>query len=1346
MKQTPQTKITILLTLLLVLATTTNATATTYYFNSSGGDDANDCTTPVTACKTINKSINLAITAGDSILFACNETWRLPTDNYLNFTNGTPSGYITYSNYGTPCTNIPIFLGSIEADNTQNWTQVATNIWNLSTLTYPMPSIGNIIFNNSFTGRMNHSTVGTWENLTQQGDWFYNTTSNNTFIYSVGNPASVYSDIELALNKDMIPIAKSGSNRTYISFNGFELKYGARHGINIRNGVNVTIFNNRLSYIGGGGSPNRIGNAIDLEFKQWNISIHHNNITQIADTGIAIEESSSNSNEIIHGVSIYNNIISYTLYGFEYYFFNANGNASDISFTHNTVLHSGQNWEINQRSDGYYILTGGRHLRISASPLNTTRISIKNNILFNSTARNVDMSTTNWNASVPNLDYNLYTTNPIKGIGIGIMEPYQFNGSVFLNLTSFYQNSTMEQHGIESDPLFTDLANGDFRPRYNSPACGMADDGGDVGALPCPPGVTEVGILPGCNTADGCFAYANYTSPDGNQQASGTFKLYHRINSTGLWEVFTGNLSQSLLLPFDQTTTSTDYLIPNQSVNQEYITGKFGSAINLYNNETQILNYNIFDRINSGNYSIGFWYKLNVNESQLDSLDRLFEIWYNKTFNFAGTQRMYLYESSGVVTFAESLLNGTSYTSVSERAPKILTENGSWQHVMITFTNTTNISNIYLNGKLEGTSYYPSLNSFTINNSLMIGTKTASTNFGNTSFDDFVIYKRELTANEIKSIYQSSMPIKQNQEYLNDLGINLLNNDLLVYEVTLIDNNSISSEPTNSSFFTIHDPNASISIDFSTVLRTSNMDYGTGIGSQWLHEHFINYTNVQSYAKLAGPKYFRIFIEKGVTTPFSNRVPIQMDGTYNYTNLSKLINVTLYNGLTPIITFANGAPILVNGTNKNYPPNGSNMTLYYSYFGNVTKYYYDVCSNGTWQSSYGYSCDATNWYWEPWNEPDQSTIAGWFAPQFQYITLFNNASSIIHSINPNMKICGWSWGYQHLPGVNITMNYYFEKFLNECPNIDCISLHRYSGFDNRLTLNNIWYFDEIQNNYQTSPNKVYELLNTYGHPSTKIITTEYNFNASIDHHQQIINSYQSAFISTILSKSVNSNVSGMVYFNLIDAFGTASQSYGLLNSSDYPNFNPNSVGPTYTNLKLFAQLVPFGSSIVQSSSSDESVEVLGVITNATTRGIVLINKNNATITTTITYSGFVIDGSWINANNSATEYLPATENVYRPSSGSLNIALNPYEVMFLRGEELETTTSENTCNSGIQGLGNIIARGMLGVVIGLVIVIYLMSQMMKSGSQIDIVQLVMYFVIIVIIVSVGGGAIQSACP
>lgn len=50
---------------------------------------------------------------------------------------------------------------------------------------------------------------------------------------------------------------------------------------------------------------------------------------------------------------------------------------------------------------------------------------------------------------------------------------------------SSWKDVGQDVDSIFADPLFVDAASGDFRLQANSPACGVASDGGNIGALPC---------------------------------------------------------------------------------------------------------------------------------------------------------------------------------------------------------------------------------------------------------------------------------------------------------------------------------------------------------------------------------------------------------------------------------------------------------------------------------------------------------------------------------------------------------------------------------------------------------------------------------------------------------------------------------------------------------------------------------------------------------------------------------------------------------------------------------------------------------------------------------------------
>lgn len=111
-----------LITVVFILITNLSF-ATTYYVDATNGNDNNNGTSPSTAWKTIEKVNASAFAPGDSVLFRRGESFRGSLVPY----SGSPSGYITYSAYGTG--NKPKLLGAYERSSPSDWTNQGGNIW-----------------------------------------------------------------------------------------------------------------------------------------------------------------------------------------------------------------------------------------------------------------------------------------------------------------------------------------------------------------------------------------------------------------------------------------------------------------------------------------------------------------------------------------------------------------------------------------------------------------------------------------------------------------------------------------------------------------------------------------------------------------------------------------------------------------------------------------------------------------------------------------------------------------------------------------------------------------------------------------------------------------------------------------------------------------------------------------------------------------------------------------------------------------------------------------------------------------------------------------------------------------
>ena len=109
--------------LLVAWTLVSDAQVKKYYVDATGGSDANSGLSPSAAWKTIDKVNASAFAPGDSILFKRGEAFR----GSLVPSSGSPSGYITYSAYGSG--NKPKLLGAYDRSSPSDWTNQGGNIW-----------------------------------------------------------------------------------------------------------------------------------------------------------------------------------------------------------------------------------------------------------------------------------------------------------------------------------------------------------------------------------------------------------------------------------------------------------------------------------------------------------------------------------------------------------------------------------------------------------------------------------------------------------------------------------------------------------------------------------------------------------------------------------------------------------------------------------------------------------------------------------------------------------------------------------------------------------------------------------------------------------------------------------------------------------------------------------------------------------------------------------------------------------------------------------------------------------------------------------------------------------------
>lgn len=341
---------------LLFLLFLTPAFATTYYVATDGSGD-------YTTIAAVNAA---TFVAGDSVLFRRGDTWR----EQLIPDSGSSAGHITYGAYGVGAK--PLLLGSKQENQLADWSDEGSNIWSNNDASFTV-DVGNIIFDNEASCGVKCALE---TDLDTQDEFWYDSTNALIKVYSIGNPASVHSNIECALNNHII----YNTDKDYVIYENLDLRYGSAHGFVAWNTNNIIIRNCNFSYLGGSyqTGTTRYGNAIEFWISANTCIVERNRIDNIYDGGITSQGDTANT--VVSNLYFRNNIITNCEMSFEFWYSGgATATVNNVYVEHNTCLNAGSGWGHNQRSDPL-----GHHVNIYNNSATTTNFYIRNNIFYES--------------------------------------------------------------------------------------------------------------------------------------------------------------------------------------------------------------------------------------------------------------------------------------------------------------------------------------------------------------------------------------------------------------------------------------------------------------------------------------------------------------------------------------------------------------------------------------------------------------------------------------------------------------------------------------------------------------------------------------------------------------------------------------------------------------------------------------------------------------------------------------------------------------------------------------------------------------------------------------------------
>ena len=420
--------------LILALAIISLSGYGTTYYVSNSGDDSNSGRSTSAPWKTLDKVNSYNFSAGDQILFQRGHSWF----GYFSVQSGNSSGYITYASYGSG--EKPMIHYSVDKDNESDWVRESGNIW--STVSSFPHEVGNIIFNHDQSVGYKRWSTST---LTQQGDFYFDTSNKKVKFYSSSNPASYYSKVKLTLNHVVVDI----TNSSYVIIKDLAVMYSAHDAIRSGGNAHHLIIKNIDAGFHGGGKMTgelRFGGGIGFWADATDILIEGCRIWDNYDAGVSNQSSVACTQS---NITYKDNVIWNCEYSFE--FFNSHSSAvtKNIQFINNTCYNAGYGWAHAQRPD-----KNGMHICFWKIPASAEGMVIENNIFYNAVLCPLYLAS--GSLEPLSIDYNCYyqTSGKIAELPVNYFWENQFEA--YKSYTGF------DSHSYKTNPQFKNLANHDF--------------------------------------------------------------------------------------------------------------------------------------------------------------------------------------------------------------------------------------------------------------------------------------------------------------------------------------------------------------------------------------------------------------------------------------------------------------------------------------------------------------------------------------------------------------------------------------------------------------------------------------------------------------------------------------------------------------------------------------------------------------------------------------------------------------------------------------------------------------------------------------------------------------------
>ncbi|MBN8217777.1 MAG: right-handed parallel beta-helix repeat-containing protein [Spirochaetes bacterium] len=259
----------------------------TYHVDAELGNDLNNGLSPARPWKALAEQ---ALQPGDSVLFKRGSVFRGP----LRTRCGEEGAPMTYGAYGEGAK--PAFLGSVAAGNPADWTEEKPSLWRYAGAF--SSEVCHLIFDGGKSwGNLRWSLA----ELRHQGEWFYTQFGENTlrergkvvsgppgilYIYSKGNPATVYTGIECALWGQR----RLASGRHHVVLENLAFMNAGVHGFAETDGHHITLRGCDFRFIGGAvwslERRIRFGNAVEFWDGANDITVERCLFDKIYDSGV----------------------------------------------------------------------------------------------------------------------------------------------------------------------------------------------------------------------------------------------------------------------------------------------------------------------------------------------------------------------------------------------------------------------------------------------------------------------------------------------------------------------------------------------------------------------------------------------------------------------------------------------------------------------------------------------------------------------------------------------------------------------------------------------------------------------------------------------------------------------------------------------------------------------------------------------------------------------------------------------------------------------------------------------------------------------------------------------------